>query len=1468
MIYALIPPELHEQLLDHENYQNRTNGVEELKNIISDLDLKTVSYDSIVEFIHFLHRLLDDTNFKVLYGTLQVINLLVQKLDYNVDRYHKQIVCVALKTLGDTRTVPRNEYMNVFRQLMRFVGPQKVLELVIGHLKHKNSRVREDVVNIITAAMLTHPRKDFNIPNLCFVVAPYLADNKKRVRHAALELFAVFDYCLDTGKKQPLMKAIDRVELTGDVEGLMAAVQARRARHILPRLSVDGMVEYGLVIPKPGQRRMPQFGSGADLDWVVHGGRVNSAQSLRTEPDSDRLSGYGSLGSLTDDLPSHRRIVSASKAKNKLPWERSSVCNPCSVNHQPCSASNGKLSDKSSMDNLTTSLRLNQESPVTNFGSVEPLQLHSPGWKRESVGRLRRSGSLDSDPDIFKAVNPSDAGLPKSSRLLSGNPSVERTFSLPSNATPPGSFLLPSYPLATLPGVQLTPTLPRRRHADSSLSMSNTWPNKRDTSPRRRDPGPWRDSTGEVGSSRCSPLPVCTSRTRVTSSGLIRPSPPTSPMEALQKEKPGRNLHLDLALMSLHDPDEEPVDKEEMMNSLRYLRNSAAKKRAKVNASGSEPDPDSPDSAVKLEPSTDSPSHTSPSLTSPLSESSLSSLYSPPTSTITNGTKISPRNSAAKSSIARVPSGRQKTHSSMEASAQGVQQQEKALSDLSVSVVGQRVTYSNGPAEEERPREAMSPPHTKPAGREPLRAFRPAKGSQVQSTRASPADDMSEGVVGRGVFGSVGLTCRPGVMVSLEQEESERKPSWEPLAGVYGHAVSAGHIGSEESPEQEEVVERTKVSRIIRDKMRQPRLEQQEVPAVQAEWQNTQRMKRSLRHTVRDVSPDDVAPLKDLQLNSSVPAQTKTGVLLDDLPLSTTRTPRSPVKSSSPPLHPSPPTAVPTRQTLLRRRRAPSLNRARPSLSNSSDELTPGTPRKDPHEQQTLRPFSKPDLALAQSFRLLSSDDWEKKIEGLMFIRRLAQYHSDVLSSRLHDVCIVLIQEVRNLRSGVSRTAVVSLRELYSSLQKGMDQEVEATAKVLLHKAAESNGFIRQDVDTALESMVQNCTPIRSMNALLAGGLCHLNAVVRKCTAQHLATLVEKIGAGRLLSGAKDVTERIIPAVSMFAQDSSQETRCFGRRMLLFLSSHRDFDKMVEKYIPAKNLATIRDTVLTLKSKGLGEMPQDTPSARGRRSIPSCGVMRTSSLTREPQFASSKDGSKAHIHSIADKTEYVKQLKALLGSKDFRERIKGIDQLVADCEDNPYMVVGNMFPVFDAFKARLQESNSKVNLYALEALQKIITLLRDNLAQVVYILVPAIVDNHLNSKNNAIYMATIGAIQALINNLDNTLLLQPFCTKAQFLNGKAKVDLVDKVAELVRELYPRKPQLVEQKVLPLLWYLLGTSSNSGTVHGRGGSVRGATVHLCQALHAHMGPALLDCAASQPSNIRKSLSEFVKNLPIT
>ncbi|RVE57085.1 hypothetical protein OJAV_G00212550 [Oryzias javanicus] len=1441
MIPGLISQELHEQLLDLKSYQSRTNGVEELKRILSEVEIKSIPCDSIEEFIKFLPRLLDDSNFKVLYGALQVLNLLIEKLESGVDRYFKHIVLVALKALGDTRTLTRNEYLNVFQQLMKTVEPQQVLGLVTGNLKHKNSRVREDVLNIIMAAILTHPRKDFNIPKLCFEVAPHLADSKRRVRLAALELFAVFDSCLDMGKKQVLMKAVDMVEQNEDAEGLAAAVQARRMRHTLPKLTLEGTLEYGLEVPKAGQWCSEPHGSGADLDWVMNGGRTSSTRSYRTDHDSDRLFGYGSLGSLTDDLPFQRRIVSASKGKNKLPWEMSSFSS--TENEHPQSNSpDGKRSDQVPLDDFTLVSR-KSETYIPSFSSADPKKRLS-SRRGEFPSQLRRSGSLILDTDIFKTSNISDTNVvaPKG-RVLSRNPSVERTFSLPSNPSTPGSFLLPSYPLATHPVGALTPTLPRR-HADSSLSMSNTWPNKKENVPHQRDTSPWRETAskvkGELLGGR-SPRPLRASLVSSCSASSFRQalsSPratffisPVVPKVDHSLSLNGERSYNSGSFMS-HQPEknillhsehittwqDDAVDMDEMGNSLRSLRNST-KRRAKAGQSS--PDPDSPDSAVKADAGLNSTFHSTKALTSSASESGLSSIISATNSSF-NGIRSSEK-SIMKPRVGRVPSEKLKSSMSMDFSTLQVSFQRNELSS------GQRVTYSNGAINTEEDS---------------------SSGSKINhSGRNSPGTDIPEGVIGRGLF-ETPLFNSPGVSFPPEQGSLAGKPASRPPAAIY-----SGHIDSMGSPRPDEAKEKGKTVRLGRHKTKLQRLDQLEVQSSQKD-QNREKIRHRVRQMLSDSPTNESKELiiKGLHPNESAPTSTKAESHSDDSAMT------------------EPPSRAATPKNGSRLRRVSSLNRTRLSQSHSSDELTHTmSHKKSPSEPADMGPFSKPELVLTQSFNLLSSEDWEKKIEGLMLLRSLALYHPDTLHSNLHEICLCVTQEVKNLRSGVSRVAVCTLGELYKHLQRTMDQELESTVKALLQKAGESNAFIRQDVDAALDCMVQHCTPTRSISALLSGGLGHLSPVVRKCAAQHLSNLVKKVGAARLLSGGKNLTERILPAVTKLAQDSSQDARYFGRQILLFLSSHPDFDKILEKYIPSKDLQTVRDTVFTLQTRGLGETPQDSQSARGRRSLPGSGTVRASSLNREPLHQTNRE-SRSHPScrsqpkSIADKTVYIEQISGLLASKDFKERIKGIDQLVADCQDNPNMVINSMFPLFDALKARLQESNSKVNLYALESLQKIIHLLKDNLSQVVNILVPAIVDNHLNSKNNAIYSAAIGAINALISNLDNMLLLQPFCTKAQFLNGKAKVDLIEKVADLVTELYPRKPQTVEQKVLPLLWHLLGTSAHSGTTNSRGSNLRGATVSLCQAMYAQMGPSLSECAASQPSTVHKDLNEILRTLP--
>ena len=48
---------------------------------------------------------------------------------------------------------------------------------------------------------------------------------------------------------------------------------------------------------------------------------------------------------------------------------------------------------------------------------------------------------------------------------------------------------------------------------------------------------------------------------------------------------------------------------------------------------------------------------------------------------------------------------------------------------------------------------------------------------------------------------------------------------------------------------------------------------------------------------------------------------------------------------------------------------------------------------------------------------------------------------------------------------------------------------------------------------------------------------------VRKTCMQFVCRIVENMGPGRVLSGVKDTTDKLLPAVAGFLQDSSLETR-------------------------------------------------------------------------------------------------------------------------------------------------------------------------------------------------------------------------------------------------------------------------------------------------------------------------------------
>uniref|UniRef100_A0A8C9KD65 TOG array regulator of axonemal microtubules protein 1 n=1 Tax=Panthera tigris altaica TaxID=74533 RepID=A0A8C9KD65_PANTA len=1366
--FGIIPQELHSRLLDQEDYKNRTQAVEELKQVMGRVNPSSTPHSSLVGFISLLYNLLDDSNFKVVHGTLQVLYLLVIRLGEQVQQFLGPVIAASVKVLADNKLVIKQEYMKIFLKLMKEVGPQQVLCLLLEHLKHKHSRVREEVVNICICSLLTYPSEDFDLTKLSFDLAPALVDSKRRVRQAALEAFAVLASSMGSGKTSILFKAVDTVELQDNGDGVMNAVQARLARKTLPRLTEQGFVEYAILMPSSAQGRSSHLAHGADTDWLLAGNRTQSAHCHCGDHTRDSMQIYGSYSPTICT----RRVLSAGKGKNKLPWENeqsgvmgeNQTSNPKDIEQfsaydfipsPKLKPSQGMpVNDDLCFSRKRVSRNLFQNSRDYNPDSLPVCAAGSTGTHQTNVsgkcGQLGfsqicgKTGSVDSDLQYLGTTNSHQDKAYASLNFASKTQQTfgtqtERTSSYSGLNPSPGGFILPSYPVSsprTSPK-HTSLTVSPKKSQDNCINFSNSWPlksfeglpkpspQKKLVSQKSSDPPGIND--GENSQEKLSPVQLIPALVRSPSSrrGLngTKPVPPIprgisllpdkadlstvgpkkkEPDDIWKSEKD--SLTIDLSELDIRDKD---LDQEEMQSSLRSLRNSAAKKRAKL--SGSTPDLESPDSAIKLDLTVDSPSRSSSPNISSYSESGV---YSQESLT---------------SSLSTTPQGK------------------RIMSDIFPTFGSKPCPTRLSSAKNKNSEIAdQSPSAGSSSNLQQIPSF------DFTSTNTLPEDSVV--VVGKGVFGSphsAPAACNQSVISSVGNGDTfSVKQSIEPPSGIYGRAVQQS-IPSYVDVENEKDI-KVSISKSTYDKMRQKRKEEKELFDIKDCEKKEQNSWERMKHTgtekmtsEREASPGAVPQYKE---------------------------------------------------------RIPSVTHS-PEIMDTSE----------------LRSFSKPEIALTEALRLLADEDWEKKIEGLNFIRCLAAFHSEVLNTKLHETSFAVVQEVKNLRSGVSRAAVVCLSDLFTYLKKSMDQELDATVKVLLHKAGESNTFIREDVDKALRAMVSNVTPARAVVALISGG-----------------------------------------------------QRYYGRKMLFLLMCHPNFDKMLEKYVPSKDLPYIKESVKSLRQKGLGEIPLDTPSAKGRRShTGTVGNTRSSFVSRdafnsaEREVTEIRDITRKSVpRNSLESAEYIKVITGLLNAKDFRDRINGIKQLLSDTENNQELVVGNIVKIFDAFKSRLHDSNSKVNLVALETMHKMIPLLKDNLSPIINMLIPAIVDNNLNSKNPGIYAAATNVVQALSQHVDNYLLLQPFCTKAQFLNGKAKQDMTEKLADIVTELYQRKPHATEQKVLVVLWHLLGNMTNSGSLPGAGGNIRTATSKLSKALFAQMGQNLLNQAASQPPHIKKSLEELL------
>ncbi|NWZ90485.1 TGRM2 protein, partial [Nesospiza acunhae] len=126
-----------------------------------------------------------------------------------------------------------------------------------------------------------------------------------------------------------------------------------------------------------------------------------------------------------------------------------------------------------------------------------------------------------------------------------------------------------------------------------------------------------------------------------------------------------------------------------------------------------------------------------------------------------------------------------------------------------------------------------------------------------------------------------------------------------------------------------------------------------------------------------------------------------------------------------------------------------------------------------------------------------------------------------------------------------------------------MDSEVGEVAWVLLQMVSNPPEFVQKAASQTLGIMVENVTPARAMTALMDMGVNSHHAPVRKCAAELLLSLMERIGVTKLAGTPR--AERLAHVAGRLAQDCHKDTRHYGQEMVKVLLNHQQFKKLLEQ---------------------------------------------------------------------------------------------------------------------------------------------------------------------------------------------------------------------------------------------------------------------------------------------------------------
>ncbi|VDM52153.1 unnamed protein product [Angiostrongylus costaricensis] len=282
--FGIVPSVVAAMVMDNTDVAIRISGLEKLKQLIEDITSEEIS--RLVPHLHSylisLSNVLSELNFKVVILGLDVVRLTVNRLKSQMEAHLQQVVTLLAQHFGNQKAVVKQLIMMTFMDLFQNINPKAVVGALCVHLENKNSRIREEVLNILTSALMITSSSRINFTAVLNILVPLLLDPKRRVRLAAFEQLSVVGYMMN-GKVDILLKMVKDAEGRHSARGLTNAVVARLRRQTLPRIRYDGLINYSTP-PVNDSFGVPESElvdeNNLDLNWILYAGE-NTARHFR-----------------------------------------------------------------------------------------------------------------------------------------------------------------------------------------------------------------------------------------------------------------------------------------------------------------------------------------------------------------------------------------------------------------------------------------------------------------------------------------------------------------------------------------------------------------------------------------------------------------------------------------------------------------------------------------------------------------------------------------------------------------------------------------------------------------------------------------------------------------------------------------------------------------------------------------------------------------------------------------------------------------------------------------------------------------------------------------------------------------------------------------------------------------------------------------------------------------------------------